>query len=174
MVIALSAAEGGLIPLNAAAAVVIGANLGTTTTALISVFGATATAKRVAVSHVVFNLVTALVAIIILAPMLWLVNGVESLFNLDASPSVSLAVFHSLFNIIGVLLMWPVSSRMVKFLTKSFTTNEEKESAPRFLDKNVMALPYIAVDSIVSEADDSVFLDPESKGHHVIRILPGV
>ena len=132
MVIALSAAEGGLIPLNAAAAVVIGANLGTTTTALISVFGATATAKRVAVSHVVFNLVTALVAIIILAPMLWLVNGVESLFNLDASPSVSLAVFHSLFNIIGVLLMWPVSSRMVKFLTKSFTTNEEKESAPPF------------------------------------------
>ncbi len=148
MVIALSAAEGGLIELNAAAAVVIGANLGTTTTALISVFGATSTAKRVAVSHVMFNLVTALVAIIILAPMLWLVNGVESVFNLNASPSVSLAVFHSLFNIIGVLLMWPVSSGMVKFLAKRFTTHEEKESLPHFLDKNVMALPYIAVDSM--------------------------
>lgn len=148
MVIALSAAEGGLIELNAAAAVVIGANLGTTTTALISVFGATSTAKRVAVSHVMFNLVTALVAILILAPMLWLVNGVEDVFNLNPSPSVSLAVFHSLFNIIGVLLMWPVSSRMVNFLTKRFTSNEEKESLPHFLDKNVMTLPYIAVDSM--------------------------
>lgn len=148
MVIALSAAQGGLIELNAAAAVVIGANLGTTTTALISVFGATSTAKRVAVSHVIFNLVTAMVAIILLAPMLWLVGGIENVFNLDASPSVSLAVFHSLFNLVGVLLMWPISSRMVNFLSKRFTSNEEKESLPHFLDKNVMALPYIAVDSM--------------------------
>tara|TARA_R110000824_G_scaffold336_3_gene1853 strand:+ start:5466 stop:7160 length:1695 start_codon:yes stop_codon:yes gene_type:complete len=148
MVIALSAAEGGLIQLDAAAAVVIGANLGTTTTALIAVFGATSLAKRVAVSHVLFNVVTALVAIILLTPMLWMVALLENLFNLNASPAMSLAVFHSIFNVVGVLLMWPISNSMVAFLARRFTTTEEKESQPQHLDKNVMALPYIAIDSI--------------------------
>lgn len=148
MVIALSAAEGGLIQLDAAAAVVIGANLGTTTTALIAVFGATSVAKRVAISHVLFNVVTALVAIILLTPMLWMVTLVENLFNLNASPALSLAVFHTIFNLVGVLLMWPISARMISFLSKRFTTAEEIESLPKHLDKNVMTMPYIAMDSI--------------------------
>ena len=129
LVIALSAAEGGLIQLDA-------------------VFGATSLAKRVAVSHVMFNVVTALVAIILLGPMLWIVTQVEDVLNLNPTPAISLALFHSIFNIAGVLLMWPFSASMVRFLANRFTTEEEKESQPRHLDKNVMALPYIAVDSM--------------------------
>lgn len=148
MVIALSAAEGGLIQLDAAAAIVIGANLGTTSTALISVFGATTTAKRVAVSHLMFNLLTAIVAMVLLTPMLWMVQTVEDILNLGTSPAVSLAVFHTVFNLAGVALMWPISSSMVSFLSKRFISAEEAESLPKHLDKNVMELPYIAVDSI--------------------------
>src|SRR5690606_7012633 len=56
MLTTLSAAQGDLIPLNSAAAVVIGANLGTTSTAILSTIGATSPARRVAMSHVAFNL----------------------------------------------------------------------------------------------------------------------
>lgn len=151
MVVTLSAASGGLIPLNAAAAIVIGANLGTTTTAIITVFGATPTAKRVALGHVFFNIITALVAILILSPMLGLGSFIQNRFGLGSSPAVSLALFHTTFNILGVLLMWPISISLVKLLYTFFRSDEETESKPQFLDRNVLALPYIAVDALTLE-----------------------
>ncbi|MGR8950558.1 MAG: Na/Pi cotransporter family protein [Gammaproteobacteria bacterium] len=151
MVVAISAAEGGLLPFNAAAAIVIGANLGTTTTAIFSVFGATATARRVALGHVSFNVITAIVAMLLLGPMLWLAGTVQGLLNMEASTSVALAVFHSVFNFLGVLLMWPLSGWMTGMLHKRFQTDEETESRPKYLDKNVLALPYIAVDALALE-----------------------
>lgn len=132
MVIALSAAQGGLIEVNAAAAVVIGANLGTKTTALLSVFGATSTAKRVAMSHVGFNLITALVALFLLGPMLWLGELIQQLFNMQTSPALSLALFHSVFNIVGVLLMWPISSHLVDYSPNTLPPWKTKPRCPSF------------------------------------------
>src|SRR5690606_31208531 len=117
-VITLSAAQGGLIPLDAAAAVVIGANLGSTTTALIAVAGATANAKRVAISHVLFNLITATVALLILKPMLGLVQWLGTTLDLIPSPAMTLAFFHTLFNVLGVLLMWPLSGKLVQVMER--------------------------------------------------------
>lgn len=153
LVIALSAAEGGLIPLQAAAAVVIGANLGTTTTALIAVWGATATAKRVALSHVGFNIVTALVAAVILSPMLFIVEWVRELLGLAAAPATTLAIFHTAFNALGVALMWPLADRMVTFLSHRFQTQEEIASRPQFLDRTSLGLPYIASEAILNEVN---------------------
>lgn len=151
LVIALSAAESGLIPLDTAAMVVIGANLGTTTTAILSVWGATPTAKRVALGHVIFNLVTATVAVVILTPLLATVGAIREFLGLEPSPAVTLALFHTLFNVLGVALMWPLSGRITKFLAGSFQTEEEQESRPRFLDRNVLALPEMAVQALSRE-----------------------
>ncbi|MGR8920024.1 MAG: Na/Pi cotransporter family protein [Gammaproteobacteria bacterium] len=151
LVIALGAAEGGLIPLNAAAAVVIGANLGTTTTALLAVWGATATAKRVAVSHVMFNLATALVAALLLAPMLFVVTAVRETLGLADAPATALALFHTVFNILGVLLMWPLARPMTTWLAQRFVTQEELASRPRFIDDTALALPAIAAQALTRE-----------------------
>ncbi len=151
IVIALSAAESGLLPFQAAAAVVIGANLGTTSTALLSVIGATQTARRVALGHVFFNLITAIAAVALLSQMLWLGEIIQRAIEGQSSPAVSLAIFHTTFNILGVLLMWPISDRLVQFLKGRFQTTEETESKPRHLDKNVLALPYIALDALTLE-----------------------
>lgn len=151
IVVALSAAESGMLPIHAAAAVVIGANLGTTSTALLSVIGATSTARRVALGHVCFNVITAIAAVVLLSQMLWLSDVIQRMVEGRSSPAVSLAIFHSTFNILGVLLMWPLSGRLVRFLKKRFQTAEETESRPRHLDKNVLALPYIALDALTLE-----------------------
>ncbi|MEJ2088478.1 MAG: Na/Pi symporter, partial [Gammaproteobacteria bacterium] len=72
--ITLTAATGGLLEINAAAAMVIGANVGTTSTAAFAVVGATSNARRVAAAHVAFNLLTGAVALVLLPVMLWVVR----------------------------------------------------------------------------------------------------
>lgn len=165
MVIALSAAQGGLVPLDAAAAVVIGANLGTTTTALLAIIGATPTARRVAVSHLAFNVITALVAVFILGPMLQLTSMVEDGLAIQPGPAVTLAIFHSVFNILGVLLMWPLSPFMTRWLQRCFQDRREPEIRPRYLDRNVLALPFIATDALS--------LEIIRINHHTISVLHG-
>ena len=151
LIMALGAAESGLVPFNAAAAVVIGANLGTTTTSLVAVIGATSTAKRVAISHMFFNLITAVVAVLILNPLLDLARFMIELLALTPSSALVLAVFHSVFNLLGVLLMWPMSKWLVHFLSRRFRSREEKASQPRHLDHTVLALPYLAADALALE-----------------------
>ena len=151
LAVALTAAAGGLVPLTAAAAVVVGANVGTTSTALFAVIGATPNARRTAAAHVIFNLVTGAVALLILPWLLALIEQARVALDLPAAPAVTLALFHTTFNLLGVLLMLPVSARLVAFLQERFRTAEEDEARPRYLDDNVLAVPALAVDALARE-----------------------
>jgi phosphate:Na+ symporter len=151
MVITLSAAQGGFVPLSVAAAAVIGINLGTTTTAVISVLGATSTAKRVAASHVIFNLLTAIIAMIVIMPLLHAVHITQDMLDMPESPAVTLALFHTLFNIMGIFLIWPFAGKLVAFLDKRFITEDEKEAKPEFLDATVLSVPALAANALLNE-----------------------
>jgi len=146
--ITLTAATGGLLGLNAAAVVVIGANVGTTSTAAFAVVGATPNARRVAAAHVLFNLLTGVVALLLLPLMLWVVRTTGAAFGLTDNPAVSLALFHTVFNTLGVLLMWPLTSRLAGFLSTRFSTASERLSRPVFLDHNALANPALAIDAL--------------------------
>lgn len=147
----LTAAAGNIVSLNDAALMVIGANLGTTSTAVLAVIGATSNAKRVAAAHVLFNLITAIVAVLILPLLLWLIAELSGLLNLTETPEVVLALFHTLFNVLGVLLVWPLMSRMAHFLGQRFVSQNEIASRPVFIDKNVVVSPSIAVVALHKE-----------------------
>lgn len=153
MVVILSAVAGGLVTIEAAAAAVIGANVGTTSTAALSVIGATPNAKRTAAAHVIFNLITALVAVILLIPMIKLVSEIQVDMGLEDSPAVLLALFHSVFNVMGVLLLWFVTPRMVNYLKRRFRSFEEDEGRPRYLDKTVLAAPDLALNALIRELE---------------------
>jgi len=149
--ITLTAVSGGVVGLYAAASMVIGANLGTTSTAAIAVIGATSNAKRVAAAHVIFNLVTGIAALLMLPLLFWVVSTTGKLLGLQEIPAVTLALFHTVFNILGVLLMWPVSNRMAQFLERRFVTQEEIEGRPQFLDKNIAVSPMLALNALTME-----------------------
>jgi phosphate:Na+ symporter len=149
--IILTAAAGNVVSLNDAALMVIGANLGTTSTAVLAVIGATSNAKRVAAAHVLFNLITAIVAVLILPVLLWLIAELSGLLNLTETPEVVLALFHTLFNVLGVLLVWPLMSRIAAFLGQRFVSQNEIASTPVFIDKNVAVSPSIAVVALHKE-----------------------
>ena len=151
LTIALTAAQGGLITIAGAAGMVIGANVGTTVTALIAAIGATPNAKRAASAHVLFNLLTGAVALLLLPVLLWLVEVLRELLDLDSAPAATLALFHTVFNLLGVALMWPLVGRLSDFLNRRFRTAEEDEARPRYLDANVAEVPYLALDALQRE-----------------------
>jgi phosphate:Na+ symporter len=149
--IILTGAAGDVVGLSDAALMVIGANLGTTSTAVIAVIGATANAKRVAAAHVLFNLLTAVVAVLILPLLMWLIAHISGLLNLADTPEVILALFHTVFNLLGVVLIWPLMSRLASFLSQRFISQHEIASKPLFIDKNVAVSPSIAVVALHKE-----------------------
>lgn len=146
--ITLTAASGGALPIDAAASMVIGANVGTTSTAAFAVIGATPNARRVASAHVVFNLLSGVVALLLLPLMLRGVHLTETLLGLTAAPAVSLALFHTTFNFLGVALMWPLTPPLVRFLRRRFRTLAETLAQPAHLDQNVLATPGLALDAL--------------------------
>ncbi|MFO7481817.1 Na/Pi cotransporter family protein [Oceanibaculum nanhaiense] len=152
LAVALTASAGGAIPLELAAAAVIGTNIGTTSTALFSVIGATAPAKRVASAHIAFNLLTGLVALMLMPVLLWVsIHGAELVGTADDIMLV-LAVFHTMFNCMGVALIWPLSAHLERFLSSLYRTPEEDIARPRHLDSTLLAVPDLALRGLVLEA----------------------
>lgn len=151
LVIALTAAQGGLLTTQGAAAMVIGANIGTTVTALIAAIGATPNAKRAAAAHILFNLLTGVVALLLLPWLIGLLSLLRQWLGLDEAPAAKLALFHTVFNVLGVLLIWPIAAQMTRFLEARFKLAEEDEARPRHLDKTVLAVPALALDALDRE-----------------------
>ncbi len=149
--VTLTAASTGVLPTSSAAAMVIGANLGTTTTAAFSVIGATPPAKRAAAGQVAFNLLAATVALALLPLLLRGIALVIETTGERPSPAVSLALFHTVFNVLGVIVVWPLAGRLLRALEQRFGTEEEVAQRPKYLDKNVLAVPEVALSALARE-----------------------
>jgi phosphate:Na+ symporter len=147
----LTAAQGGLLGLEAAAAMVIGASIGTTGTALIAALGATANAKRAAAAHVIFSLLAGGVALLALPWLLSLTQWLGGWVGAPAGVATVLALFHTVFSLLGVLMMWPLSDRLAAFLEARFRTAEEDEGRARYLDAATALLPALAIDALSRE-----------------------
>lgn len=187
LAVTLTATAGGLIPLTAAAAMVIGANVGTTTTGLFAVIGATAPAKRAASAHVIFNLVTGSVSFLLLPVLLNVVQYIARYMGSEDNLATTLALFHTLVNLLGLFIMWPFTNWMVGQLERRFHSLEEDSSRPQFLDRNVQATPSLAVDALAQElhrmnafagqlalqaiSDESRHDDHLEQGHRALETL---
>jgi phosphate:Na+ symporter len=151
LTIALTAAQGGLLTDQGAAAMVIGANIGTTVTAVLAAIGATANARRAAAAHVLFNVLTGIVALLLLPWLLALIESLRVALGLDSAPAAKLALFHTTFNVLGVILIWPVAERMTRMLQARFRVAEEDAARPQYLDQNVLAVPGLALQALEHE-----------------------
>jgi phosphate:Na+ symporter len=151
--IAITAAAGGLFGLETAAAMVIGANLGTTSTAAFAVIGATSNAKRVALAHVLFNLIVGIVAMASLPVLLAIVSALGAELDVPGQTATAtmIAIFHSLVKLLGVLLIWPIAGALVAWLETRFRSAEEDEGRPRHLDPNALEVPSLAIESLTME-----------------------
>jgi len=123
MMITLAALNAGIISLENAAAVAIGADLGTTTTVILGALKGSTPKQQVAAGHVLFNVTTDLIAFMLRLPMLGLIAamGIED-------PLYSLVAFHSLFNLLGLFIFIPFTSQFADLLKRLIKPQESHEA----------------------------------------------
>lgn len=103
----LSGIYSGFMGFEAGAAMVIGANMGTTVTILLGSLGGIPIKKRVAAAHLVFNIVTGTIVFILLPVLVWVI---QIGLGWEQNAVLGIALFHTLFNLIGILLFLPFIS----------------------------------------------------------------
>ena len=130
----------------------IGANIGTTVTAVIGSLTSNANGKRLAVAHLIFNMVTGFIAIVLLYQLADLVTFISSKIGIASDDyAMQLALFHTIFNIIGVLAVSPFTPKLVVFLKGLFEEKVKDVSRARYLDNAVVEVPEVALLALKKE-----------------------
>ena len=138
----------GLINIQHAFPVLLGGNIGTTTTGLLSSIGANKNAKRTALINLIFNVIGTLIF------MLFLNIPIRNLVLAISPDNVSrqIANAHSFFNIITVLIQLPFVGYIIKFATWAIPGKDETEkTATIYLDKRIIETPSIALGQVHKE-----------------------
>lgn len=157
MLITLTALASGQISYDQGLAMAIGANIGTTVTAIIGALGGNAATRRLAASHVVFNVGTGIVALMLLTPLRMIVEGGAFLLRWDEQElTLRLALFHTLFNTLGLTLTLPLLPRLSKTLESYFSDPitdpfEPTEVKPRYLTLDARLFPDTALTALERE-----------------------
>ncbi len=142
MVLILTALAAGQISYENALALAIGANVGTTITAIIGSLGANFQGKRLALAHLVFNACTAGIALIFIAPLRDTVDWISEIVRIAPTDyAMKLALFHTIFNVLGVALMLPLLTRLIAFLEKQILEPVPDVSRPRYLNEAADEFP---------------------------------
>ena len=147
----------GGISYGMAIPIVMGQNIGTCVTALISSIGVNKNAKRVAVIHIAFNLLGTAVCLLLYFVLHFLVD--LSFIEQAISP-VGVAVVHSIFNITTTVLLLPFSKQLVKLAEGTIKTEPEKEIA--FLDERLLKTPSIALQECNHITTDMAYVSKQS------------
>lgn len=152
MAIVITALATGQIEYANALALAIGANLGTTVTAVIAALKSNENGKRLALAHFIFNVITALVAIIFIYQLTDLVDYVAVFIGIGVeSYAMKLALFHTLFNVLGVIIVSPFINHLVAFLNKRFIPKTIEVGKAKYLDNSILSIPDIALNAIKKE-----------------------
>ncbi len=134
----------GAVTNAAAIPIIMGQNIGSTTTAMLSSVGTNKNARRAAILHMVFNVVGTL----LLLPVFWVIKDVlqPAIFN-TAADYVSISVCHTAFNVICTAILFPCGDLLVKLVCKIVPdTQAAEEEKPAELDENLMAVPAAALE----------------------------
>lgn len=142
---------------NAVMYVVLGTNIGTCVTALLSCIGTNINAKRAAVIHLLFNVIGSIIFFIIM--ICWPeMNAMTLEAWFPNNPGTQIAMFHTFFNVISTILFLPFTNGLVKLsellVRPRKRDGKEEESVSSRLDKRLLPTPALAVDSATEEAAD--------------------
>ena len=135
----------GAVSYGAALPIIMGQNIGTCVTALLSAIGASKNAKRAALVHLYFNLI----GTILFMAVFYAINAVFPFaFLADAANAAGIAVIHTVFNVAATAVLLPFSSLLVKLATVSVRDDEKEERIDDFLllDERFLTQPAFAVE----------------------------
>ena len=152
LVIIITALAAQQVTYENALALAIGANIGTTITAILGSMSSNIQGKRLAAAHLIFNMVTALIAIAFIHQIAQGVNLISSSVGIaDDDYTLKLAVFHSVFNTIGIVVMMPFINHLVSFLMRTMPEKAAAAAVPMYLNDSVIELPDTAIEAVRKE-----------------------
>jgi phosphate:Na+ symporter len=152
LVLILTALAAGQITYENGLALAIGANVGTTITAIIGALSANVQGKRLAGAHLIFNVVTGVIAIAFISQFVWAVDIISNSVGIAKDNyTMKLAVFHTLFNLTGVIVMVPLIGRLADYLYKVLPEKEKDLAEPLYLNDAVIEFPETVLKSLKKE-----------------------
>jgi phosphate:Na+ symporter len=152
LVLIITALAAQQITYENALALAIGANLGTTVTAILGSLGANVDGRRLAVAHLLFNLATAVVAIAFVFQLTAAVDTISRWMGIAADDyTLKLAVFHTVFNTIGVVLMLPLIHPLARFLQRHMHPKRRTAAQARYLNSSSSGLADTAIEAVRNE-----------------------
>ena len=139
---ALTAVFTGAINFEQAAALVIGMDVGTTVTAAMATIGGSAGSKRTGFSHVIYNLMTGVGALILLTPytMVWEALAPGQLIE---NAEIALVAFHTAFNTLGVIVVLPFTRQFARMMQALIT--DRADAYTQNLDRSLLKEPDVAL-----------------------------
>ncbi len=136
---------------NAVLYIILGSNIGSTTTALLSSAGTNANARRASIIHLLFNTIGSILFMIML--LIWKDFYATTFCKWFSEPSTQIAMFHTFFNVICTLLFLPFAKWLVK--AAEVLVPEKKgteEITPlAFIDKRILSTPSVAIEQLKKE-----------------------
>lgn len=157
----------GVLPLDLALFIVLGANIGTCVTALLASVGANANSKRVALIHFTFNVI----GTILFTAIIWIfrepvVNFLIAVFPGDDPMSLQMRVslFHVIFNVTTTCLLLPFVKQLVNYSCAIIKDKKETENELtfRFVDDRLLSTPPVALMQVKKEIDYMISLVEEN------------
>ncbi len=131
----------GLITYSTAIPLVLGANIGTCATALLSSIGVTREAKKVSVVHITIKIIGVIVC---LAGFFGLNAVLDFNFLNDNPGHTGVAVIHTIFNLVNTAILFPFENQLVR-IANLIVRPTRKEGTASFLDERLLSTPSIAV-----------------------------
>ena len=147
-------AASALVPWNTAIYIILGQNIGTTITAMLSSIGAGRNGKRAAVIHLLFNVIGSIVfAILAVIAFGGLIPAFAD-FGRSLIDTTQISIVHSVFNILNTILLFPFAGVLVTIaekLVRGKGKDDESESELKHLDERILETPSFAVQNATKE-----------------------
>lgn len=168
----------GILPLDLALFIILGANIGTCVTALLASFGANANSKRVALIHFTFNAI----GTVLFAAIIWIfkepvVNLLVSFFPGKDPMSLQMRVsaFHVIFNVTTTCMLLPFVKQLVNYSCKVIKDKKEaKETLTfKFVDERLLTTPTIALAQVKKEIDYMLSLVEDNIYNSFVAMFTG-
>lgn len=142
---------------NAVLYVILGSNIGSCVTALISSIGTSVNARRASIIHLLFNVIGAVIFMVVL--LIFPQFQEKTFERWFSSPETQIAMFHTFFNVLCTLMFLPFTNVLVKLAmlivpeTKTEEKAEETESGAKFvyMDKRFLNSPALAISQLKKE-----------------------
>jgi phosphate:Na+ symporter len=152
LVLVITALAANQVSYENALALAIGSNVGTTITAILGSLGSNIQGKRLAAAHLIFNLLTGLIAIAAITQIMALVDALSGLLGIAAGDhTLKLAVFHTVFNTLGLVIMTPFIPRMVWALERWLPDRVPEFEKPMYLNEASIDFADSAIEAARNE-----------------------